>query len=243
LPYVSVDVPKPVGAVDSIVSTLDIADIHIIYDINVQISALHTYDGDLKFTLIAPGGQRVILANRRGANGDNFINTVFDDQADTAIAVGHAPFTAHYQPDQPLSVFNGLSTSGRWTLAVQDLSAGDVGILLSWEILIATETAIENPANPVEVPHLALLGNFPNPFNSTTQIHYLLPQSGSATLTLYNVLGQEVTTLFRGVATAGRHQATWDGRDSFGRDAASGIYMVRLEASGRAAVGKMFLLR
>ena len=50
-------------------------------------------------------------------------------------------------------------------------------------------------------------------------------------------------TLARGVLTSGDYRATWNGRDEFGRDVASGVYYYRLQADDFLAVGKMTLLR
>ncbi|MFQ6091287.1 MAG: FlgD immunoglobulin-like domain containing protein [bacterium] len=64
-----------------------------------------------------------------------------------------------------------------------------------------------------------------------------------ATLKIYNVLGQEVRTLVDEVKEPGYHTATWDGRDCFGNDVASGIYFYRLTAGGFTAAERMVLLR
>ena len=60
---------------------------------------------------------------------------------------------------------------------------------------------------------------------------------------MYNAVGQCVRTLARGVLPSGDHRATWNGRDEFGRDVASGVYYYRLQADDFLAVGKMTLLR
>ena len=101
---------------------------------NARIGSLtHTYDNDLVITLIGPGGApSVVLSNRRGGSADNFTNTVFDDEAATAISAGAAPFTGSFRPDQSLTAFDGLDASGTWTLRIQDQAAGDTGILNSW---------------------------------------------------------------------------------------------------------------
>jgi len=57
------------------------------------------------------------------------------------------------------------------------------------------------------------------------------------------VTGALVRTLVDGEMGAGRYQAPWDGRNDRGRQTASGVYLYRLEAPGRAAVRKMIVLR
>ena len=73
------------------------------------------------------------LANRIGGSGDNFTNTVFDDEAATAIASGAAPFTGSFRPFQPLSAFDGADDPGHLDAAGRPTSpADDVGTLSSW---------------------------------------------------------------------------------------------------------------
>ena len=62
-------------------------------------------------------------------------------------------------------------------------------------------------------------------------------------LSLYNVLGQKIITLFNGTVEAGSHSVVWDGRDGAGRDAATGLYIVRLVAPGETSTGKIVLVR
>ena len=55
-----------------------------------------------------------------------------------------------------------------------------------------------------------LLQNYPNPFNPTTTISYQLPIAANTSLKIFNLLGQEVGTLFEGERPAGHHQHVWD---------------------------------
>ncbi len=73
-----------------------------------------------------------------------------------------------------------------------------------------------------------LMQNSPNPFNPTTAIKFFLPNSSDVTIKIYDMLGREVTTLVNNQTEAGYHIVYWNGRDSYGRDAASGVYLYRL---------------
>ena len=93
-----------------------------------------------------------------------------------------------------------------------------------------------------------LAPNYPNPFNPTTRIRYVLPASAEVAVQILNLRGQVVRTLAKGREVAGKHSVTWDGRDDFGRNLASGVYLYRLEAKGPngnhfVKVGKMSLVR
>jgi hypothetical protein len=89
----------------------------------------------------------------------------------------------------------------------------------------------------------ALSQNAPNPFNASTQIPYQLPKAGEVSLVIYNILGQQVRVLVREKQEAGYYRAAWDGKDARGRQVASGIYLVRMQASEFTQVRKILLLK
>jgi subtilisin-like proprotein convertase family protein len=127
----------PVAIPDNttVTASLTVADTRVIQDINVKVVKItHTFDGDLVLTLIAPNGTRVQLANHRGGTGEDFTNTVFDDEATTAIAAGTPPYTGSFKPEALLSVLDGIPANGTWTLEAQDTEDPDAGTLTSWEI-------------------------------------------------------------------------------------------------------------
>ena len=84
----------------------------------------------------------------------------------------------------------------------------------------------------------ALNQNYPDPFNPTTKISYSIPASGLVTMKVYNILGQEVQTLFSGIKNAGNYEATFDGTKL-----ASGVYFYRLQAGNQMLVKKMLMLK
>jgi hypothetical protein len=78
----------------------------------------------------------------------------------------------------------------------------------------------------------ALMQNFPNPFNPSTQIRFDLPFAGDVSLVVFDVLGQKVASLASGHYPAGHHSVVWNATGC-----ASGVYFYRLQA-GNAAEGK-----
>ena len=105
---------------------------------SVNLDLLHTYDNDLRISLIDPDGNSVLLSNRRGGSANNFTSTTFNDSASTLISAGSAPFTGSYRPDAALSTLYPGTVNGNWTLRIVDLAALDIGTLTAWSINITT---------------------------------------------------------------------------------------------------------
>jgi len=85
--------------------------------------------------------------------------------------------------------------------------------------------------------------NRPNPFNPYTVIDYSLPIAGFVEIIVFNILGQHVVTLVSGVQEAGFHTAYWDGKDSQGSSAATGVYLCRMKCGDFASTKKLVILK
>jgi hypothetical protein len=95
-----------------------------------------------------------------------------------------------------------------------------------------------------EIPEeFSLSQNYPNPFNPLTKIDFSLPKTGRVVITIYNLLGQEVTTLINERLDYGYHTVTWQGMDRMGRPVGSGVYFSELKAAGNRKTRKMILLK
>ena len=112
-----------------------------------------------------------------------------------------------------------------------------------WVPIFMPDTLFIGPLTTVddEIPmpsQLALSQNYPNPFNSSTTISYALPVKGLVTLSIYNLLGQKVATLFEGVQDAGEHRLVWEASG-----APSGVYFYRLAANEYVDTRRMVVIR
>lgn len=100
------------------------------------------------------------------------------------------------------------------------------------------------PDNGGSLPNGFALGqNYPNPFNPSTEIEFSLPVRSHVTLTVFNLLGQEVRVLTDETLSAGEHRVTWDGSDRQGNQVASGAYFYRLTAGSSTQTKKMVLVK
>ena len=89
----------------------------------------------------------------------------------------------------------------------------------------------------------SLSQNYPNPFNPITKMNYNLPMRSKVNISIYNVLGQEIKTLVNEVQEYGYHSISWNGKDNFGRDMASGVYFTRMVSKGFTQTKKMLLVK
>jgi subtilisin family serine protease len=91
--------------------------------------------------------------------------------------------------------------------------------------------------------NMVLLQNYPNPFNPLTEIRYAIPVDSKVWLTVYDLLGREVTRLIDEEKEAGYHSVKWDGRDQRGETVSSGVYLYQLKAGGKIEQRKMLFIR
>jgi hypothetical protein len=133
-----------------------------------------------------------------------------------------------------------LDTVGEGYLYFYKISAVDHAGNESAPASAGIVTGTDTPAAPRS---FALYQNVPNPFNPTTRIRFDLPQAAAVRLVVYNVNGQMIRVLANSQMPAGAREVTWDGRDSAGRAAASGIYFYRLDAGSFTQTRKMILIR
>ena len=91
---------------------------------------------------------------------------------------------------------------------------------------------------PGAVSELSLSDPYPNPADESLTIHYELTQNGSVELNIYDLSGRLVEALVSGEQTTGRHSVNWDSST-----AATGVYLLRLEADGEAITKRAVISR
>ncbi|MBN2414004.1 T9SS type A sorting domain-containing protein [candidate division KSB1 bacterium] len=84
---------------------------------------------------------------------------------------------------------------------------------------------------------------YPNPFNMRATIEFTLPRSGQVSISVYNILGQQVRSLLKGHCHPGLNSLYWDGTDNRGITVDSGIYFVTLISSGYQKTIKLVLAK
>jgi hypothetical protein len=84
----------------------------------------------------------------------------------------------------------------------------------------------------------ALYPCYPNPFNEVTAISYEIPITGLVNMSIFNVLGQHVTTLVKNIITPGKYSILWNAANL-----PSGMYFCRMEIGGFDETRKLLLLK
>ncbi len=102
-------------------------------------------------------------------------------------------------------------------------------------IVLNSEGVSENSNVPTD---FMLLGNYPNPFNSSTIIRLNLPQAGQIRIDIFNMLGQKIETLYDDYMSAGEKEIVWNGGN-----VASGVYFYKVTSGERTATHKMLMLK
>ncbi len=120
------------------------------------------------------------------------------------------------------------------------------GVRTSYPLLSVETGNLEGGAVGEAIPSSFFLGqNSPNPFNPSTKISWGIPAGyqGKVRITIHDMRGRLVRTLYTGLAEAGTFTVSWNGQDKAGRPVSSGIYIVRLETAVYQAAKRMLLLK
>ena len=112
--------------------------------------------------------------------------------------------------------------------------------VLAGEMVYKTDSyTVVSLGNAADIPEeFGIISASPNPFNSVTRITYTLPEASRISMSVYNTVGQLVSVLVDDKYEAGSYTATWDAESM-----ATGVFFIRLEASGLTTVRKVVLMK
>jgi hypothetical protein len=86
-----------------------------------------------------------------------------------------------------------------------------------------------------EIPENFIVASYPNPFNAGTTIQYSLPQNNDVAISIYDILGKEIWSRQLSDQPAGTHRLQWNGINSYGAHAGSGVYILKVAAGNYIA--------
>jgi hypothetical protein len=113
----------------------------------------------------------------------------------------------------------------------------------SGELVVPSEDRFTLELKAVVPVTFALHQNFPNPFNPITTLRYDLPSDALVTLSIYDMLGREITQLVNTTQKAGFKSVQWDAKDNMGRPVSAGVYIYQIQAGEFIQTKKMVLLK
>jgi uncharacterized repeat protein (TIGR01451 family) len=114
-------------------------------DVNIGVQFTHTYRGDVRATLVSPGGTVVNLITNVGTSADN-LNVLFDDSAAASITThttndntsAAPPYQRTFRPEGSLASFNGQGSAGTWQLTICDSLNSDSGNFTRTDLTLMT---------------------------------------------------------------------------------------------------------
>jgi hypothetical protein len=168
------------------------------------------------------------------ANNENISNA---EKINPQIIMGHSSTNQQAYSYQDSEVVTGICYYYWLEMIDLDLTThfhGPLSILVEKE-----EEPEESHITPLVT---ALIGAYPNPFNPAASIRFSLAEPTRVSLTIYNLLGQKTKSLLmKQHYPEGSHTIIWNGKDEYGKDAASGVYFYRMETSDGYDSIKKFL--
>jgi serine protease AprX len=201
-----------------------------------------TSDGRTKPEVVAQG---VSVYSASGSNGYTFASGT---SLSTPLVAGVAALILSAHPTlTPMQVRDKLMQTAR---ALYDTAAGmkaRPNNFFGWGMVDALEAVqpVTSGGNNGVVPtEFVLYGNYPNPFNGSTAIVVYAPSVQDVDISIYNLLGQKVRTIYKGKSNPGMSTFYWrDGMDDANSRVATGIYICRLNAAGSVLSQKIVYLK
>jgi hypothetical protein len=141
-------------------------------------------------------------------------------------------------------VLHGLNQSTTYLWRVCAWNPFGVSYYQSPPNRFKTEQVLKVKEDGRGIPHeFRLFQNYPNPFNPSTNIRFSVAQTARVRISLYDILGREITRIFEGDFAPGTYSGAWDGTDGRGSLLPSGIYYYRIAAGTFTDAKKMMIVR
>ncbi len=217
------------------------------YDRSVISVILNNGDGTFQATIYYNSGGAPIATFTSDLDNDTDIDIVVANWSSDSVSILLNNGDATFQP--PIQYAAGDGPASLFAANLNDDNYNDMVVTNrnSDDLLVYLNQGSSSQADDDQTPNLPvrfkLAQNYPNPFNPSTVISYSLPTKSEVTVSIYNVLGQQVRLLYCGVKPAGNHLVEWDGSDETGKSVATGVYLYRLQSGNHVEIKKMLLLK
>ncbi|MFQ6607598.1 MAG: FlgD immunoglobulin-like domain containing protein [Fidelibacterota bacterium] len=145
-------------------------------------------------------------------------------------------------PDDSDHDYDPITGDGRLVFEMGNQCTWDKQTRVVYAYFESVEGSVEHDSETIPET-FALQGNYPNPFNPTTNIVFDLDKNADVKVIVYSVLGQEINTIYQSYSKPGRYTITWRGKDALGNPVPSGVYLYKVQADHRELMGKMLLIK
>lgn len=221
----SPNTPLPINDNSNTYDEFTVTENGTLLDLDVLVDITHPRTYELRLLVISPDNTSILMSDRNGGEGDNYTQTVFDDQADQSIEEGIAPFSGHFRPENPFNPLLNKQIAGKWKLRIVESGSSNTGTLNQWCLhFLYKDLDIGTTDLPVGDQPI-LFQNQPNPAVDVTSIKFHMPKACEMSLTLYDSRGTRIRTITSGSFQAGDHLIV---TSLAGLE--TGVYFYRLES-------------
>jgi len=147
-------------------------------------------------------------------------------------------------------IVNTLPSNGSYLWTVPNISSNECLVRVSDIESNAFDQSdnvftIVDPTNVIDDLKLtfSLSQNYPNPFNPVTTIQFQIPKLSDVVLKIYSSTGELVKILIDSPLSPGQHHVVWNGKNQFGQNVASGVYIYQLKSDQLAETKQMILMK
>lgn len=197
-------------------------------------------DGTGSVVIETPQGFKSISISGNNVALSNISNIPDGDLSESG------PLSGDFSNGWTTITYTGTDKPTTITVVLTALNEGSSGFFIQVEdqcdISLRVDPEVDFGAEAMP-QRVALLSNYPNPFNPTTVIPFDLPEAVHVKLAVYDMLGRRLVTLVDGVMPAGSHTATWEATNANGQAVPSGMYLYRLETDQESYTRRMLLVK
>jgi hypothetical protein len=219
--------------------------------------------GAFAWTAPASENDSIVITS---SNGGDYFSIGWDSSVDPdgdavtyKLAISHPP---HPVPTIMTQSFSGTSRSfsfaefiGLWPSSLQMINrlnykfdvyaySGNDSTAITGTRQLLVERSGDLNTESIGIPNSFILHpNYPNPFNPETQIRFEIPYAGNVDLSIYNLLGMKVKTLYAGQKSAGVFSFKWNGKNDNNQSVSGGVYIYKLQSGQDMQMHKMILLK
>ena len=144
-----------------------------------------------------------------------------------------------------LTEHDALTASGEWTVKVSDgiIDIDSIAAVEPFFLTFDITDLLSVESSDLLPDKFALRQNYPNPFNPVTTLRYDLPEDALVNITIYDMMGRQVSTLVSSQQNAGFKSVRWNATNDKGSPVSAGLYLYTIQAGEFRQTKKMVLLK